>query len=101
MRLLATICLAIALTGCAEEMEGFFKSVEARDDAKCRELGFEPGTEAYGNCRLQLEQIHAIERAAQKSRRTAQPIQGNSQGMSFMCKDAISRGDSSATFIYC
>jgi hypothetical protein len=34
-------------------------AANAEDDAKCRELGFTPQTEAYGNCRLQLEQIRA------------------------------------------
>ena len=40
---------------------------EAEDDAKCRELGFKPGTEAYGNCRLQAEQIRATNAAADRS----------------------------------
>ncbi len=105
MRILATICLALALTGCAEDMEWFpagggvyGRSVEARDDAKCREFGFQPRIEAYGNCRLQLEQIRAIERAGVQTRRSAaQPT----QGLSFMCKDAISRGDSGAMSIFC
>jgi hypothetical protein len=34
------------------------------DDKKCRQLGFKPGTESYGNCRLQLEQIRATRAAA-------------------------------------
>ena len=36
----------------------------AEDDAKCRNLGFKPGTEAYGTCRLQAEQIRATNAAA-------------------------------------
>jgi hypothetical protein len=35
----------------------------AADDAKCKDLGFTPGTEARGNCRLQLEQIRATNNA--------------------------------------
>jgi hypothetical protein len=34
------------------------------DDRKCRQLGFTPGTEGFGNCRLQLEQIQATRAAA-------------------------------------
>ena len=30
------------------------------DDARCRQLGFKPGTDGYGNCRLQLEQILSL-----------------------------------------
>lgn len=36
----------------------------AEDDAKCQRYGFKPGTEAYGNCRLQAEQIRATKAAA-------------------------------------
>lgn len=36
-----------------------YKSRQAADDRKCREYGFKPGTEAYGNCRLQIDQIRA------------------------------------------
>lgn len=39
-----------------------YKARMAADTAKCVELGFKPGTEAYGNCRLQLEQIRASKR---------------------------------------
>ena len=46
------------------ERERLHEARQARDDAKCRELGFKPGTEAYGNCRLQLEQIRATSSAA-------------------------------------
>lgn len=33
------------------------------DHHKCMELGFEPGTENYGNCRLKLKEIRAKEEA--------------------------------------
>jgi hypothetical protein len=39
------------------------------DDAKCRKYGFQPQTEAYGNCRLQLEQIRATKEAGDWRRR--------------------------------
>jgi hypothetical protein len=36
---------------------------QAAYDTRCREYGFKPGTEGYGNCRLKLEQIRATERS--------------------------------------
>ena len=63
MRAIVAICLGLALAGCAIADAARVAEV-AEDDAKCREFGFEPGTEAYGFCRLQLEQIRAIEDAA-------------------------------------
>lgn len=77
-RSLASVLIALALAGCgvasmgAEAGRGmysaFFESTEARrdrhaaeDDAKCRGLGFTLDTEAYGHCRLQLEQIRATQ----------------------------------------
>ncbi len=121
MRTIVTVCLGLALAGCAAgdgTLTGFVSDIvnpgareaalERADNAKCREFGFEPRTEAYGNCRLQLEQIRAIERASMRTRRSAaQPTQGGKQGalfmtdLPFMCKDAISRGDSGAVFIFC
>lgn len=48
---------------------------QAADDAKCRELGFKPETDAYGNCRLQLEQIRATKQAAAaRTRPRAAPV---------------------------
>jgi hypothetical protein len=40
-----------------------YRARRAADEAKCRDLGFKPGTEAFSNCRLQLEQIRAIKQA--------------------------------------
>jgi hypothetical protein len=60
-------------------MRGFFrelaspgslqKSREAADGAKCRDLGFKPQTEPYGNCRLKLEEIRAIKESGASSKR--------------------------------
>jgi hypothetical protein len=91
MRTIATICLGLALAGCtATTKDGTpivldgslvgliketaspgstYKARQAAADAKCRELGFKPGTEAYGNCRLQLEQIRATRQSADAQRR--------------------------------
>ncbi len=115
MKTIVTVCLAFSLAGCAAgdgTLTGFVSDIvnpgareaalERADDTKCRKFGFELGTEAYGNCRLQLEQIRAIERAGTQTRRSAaQPTQSGEQGLSLLCKDAISRGDSGGTFIFC
>lgn len=60
-------------------MRGFFrelsspgslqKSKDLADDAKCRDLGFKPQTEGYGNCRLKLEEIRAIKRSGENYKR--------------------------------
>ncbi len=33
--------------------------LDAKDNQDCIDLGFKPGNEAYGNCRLKLKQIRA------------------------------------------
>ena len=73
MRTIVAICLGLALSGCATfcivDCSKRDAARAAADNAKCRELGFKPGTEAYGNCRLQLEQIRATKQAAAAKRR--------------------------------
>ena len=85
-----TICLGLVLAGCASAPDGSLRAhvtdvvspgarqevkrsatkvQRAADDAKCKGLGFKPGTEGFGNCQLQLEQIRAIERAAAEAAR--------------------------------
>ena len=39
------------------QMSPYICGQEAEDSAKCVSLGFSPGTEAFGNCRLQLMAI--------------------------------------------
>jgi hypothetical protein len=81
--LIATACLA--LVGCTPAADGTpriydgsligvateiadpgatYRARRAADEAKCRDLGFKPGTDAFSNCRLQLEQIRAIKQTA-------------------------------------
>jgi hypothetical protein len=45
------------------------KSKDVADDAKCRDLGFKLQTEAYGNCRLKLEEIRAIKESGETHKR--------------------------------
>jgi len=63
-RLKSTLLLCAAtllLTACstAEDRAREQALLERTDDKHCRELGFEPATEAYGNCRLKLKEIRA------------------------------------------
>ena len=51
--------LCLLLGGCVSAQD-----VAAADNQECIELGFEPGTEAYGNCRLKLREIRAMEHQA-------------------------------------
>lgn len=39
------------------------KAEQAADDAKCRDFGFERGTDGYSYCRLRLEEIRASKRS--------------------------------------
>lgn len=79
MRSGLVLSVGLALAGCNSTegrppigdgtIRGFVSEVtrpgslqEARnnaDDTKCRDYGFKPGTDAYGNCRVQMEQIRA------------------------------------------
>jgi hypothetical protein len=84
------------LTGAVRELANpgsTYKRHEAEDDARCRQFGFKPGTEAYGNCRIQRDQIRATRRAA--------VTKSQSNELPFLCKDAISRGDSLGVNVHC
>ena len=82
MKLVTALCFCFVLAGCVADAQWFppggaiyGRSIETVDDEKCRKFGFEPKSEAYGNCRLQLEQIRAIERSAAHTRaRTTPPL---------------------------
>jgi hypothetical protein len=67
---LTYLCMGLLLTGCAsasrQSLRGAFTSEGARsslDDQKCREYGYQRGTDAYANCRLKLEDIRASDGA--------------------------------------
>ena len=94
MRTIATICLALAVAGC-----GLILDREARDardaaraEASCRAIGLDPSSEKWVDCMI-------VMMAAKKQGAAASG--GGKRGLSFMCKDAISRGDSGGTSIFC
>jgi uncharacterized protein YceK len=113
MRTIVIVCLSVALAGCSsyiERLKAQEKAAEdatkAADDVKCREFGFKPGTDGYGNCRLQLEQMRVAKSGGVASDPTTPaptslpPLQGQ-QGLSLLCKDALARGDRAAGFVHC
>ena len=104
MKAIATMCLSLVLAACSMttkdgtpivregplpgdgSMIGTFQELadpgstykrrEAADIAKCRELGFKTGNDAFANCRFQLE---TARRRAMQSRR-AQEESGDGEG---------------------
>ncbi len=109
MRALA-LGLGLAFAGCTgvydavDKLTGGPEQRAARaaaDEVKCRELGFKPGTDGYGNCRLKLDEIRAIKNAADQNAAAVRQAGDNKEGMSLLCKDAIGRGDRGGTFVHC
>lgn len=54
------IAAPLALSACADPAAEKAR-LDAADHQNCVELGFEPNTEAYGNCRLKMKEIRAKE----------------------------------------
>lgn len=50
----------LLLSACADPVAEQAR-LDAADHQTCLDLGFKPGTEAYGNCRLKMREIHAKE----------------------------------------
>jgi len=50
MMLCAAMLLALVLAGCSNE-----QAIIAADHAKCREIGFHPGTSEYDVCLLEVQ----------------------------------------------
>jgi hypothetical protein len=55
--LLATSSMPIGLAAQQNVSPAMAKLLDQRDDKRCKELGAVPKTEAYVNCRLQLQQM--------------------------------------------
>lgn len=52
--------LGLLLSACADPVAEQAR-LDAADHQNCLDLGFKPGTEAYGNCRLKMREIRARE----------------------------------------
>jgi hypothetical protein len=59
-------------------------AAEAAGDAKCRSLGAQPGTPAYVDCRLRVEQMASAEAASAAASRAAAGAQLQRAGMAMM-----------------
>lgn len=58
----AALAASFALAACSDPAAEQAR-LDAIDHKNCMELGFEPDTEAYGNCRLKMKEIRAKEEA--------------------------------------
>lgn len=56
--------LGLALSACADPAAEKAR-LDAIDHQNCIDLGFKPGTEAYGNCRLKMKEIRVREEGSQ------------------------------------
>lgn len=54
MRVMAILALSLSLGGCLTS-EQLVAERNAKDDQKCQGYGARPGTDAYVNCRAQLD----------------------------------------------
>ncbi|AWZ01185.1 MAG: hypothetical protein NXH87_07675 [Rhodobiaceae bacterium] len=60
---LSISALLLAACSTAEDRAREQALQDRADDRHCRELGFEPETEPYGNCRLKLKEVRASQQA--------------------------------------
>ncbi len=97
MRTIVAVCLGLALAGCGVIPDRETRAA-ARAEEACRAIGLDPSSEKWTDCMIEMMAAETSRTAGVSGSRTTQ---GGKQGLSFMCKDAISRGDSGGTFIFC
>lgn len=59
----ALVALGLSLAACASDKAAEQARIDNIDNQNCIDLGFTPGTETYGNCRLKLKEIRAQQAA--------------------------------------
>ena len=64
LRVGAVIALAITMSGCAEYQAERAQAMADNDDAQCQSYGAQPGTQAYIQCRMNLDNQRAQMRTA-------------------------------------
>ena len=99
MRTIVMICLALAVAGCAllPSREAMNARRAANAEASCRAIGLDPSSEKWVNCMILMMAAEIRGAAASGGGKQG----SGKQGMSFMCKDAISRGDRGGTLTFC
>lgn len=60
----ALLGLGFSLSACADRAAEQAR-LDTIDNQNCIDLGFKPGTEPYGNCRLKLKEIRAKQESYQ------------------------------------
>ncbi len=64
MRILIVLAASISLAGCAEYQAEQAAQIAASDDAQCASYGARPGTDAYIQCRMNLDNQRQANRRA-------------------------------------
>lgn len=74
MRRVVAICSGLWLGGCVTDepppmqiSPALAAAIESQDEQKCLKLGAQPGTEAYTNCRLKLQEFRRQDEANQQA----------------------------------
>lgn len=114
MRILPVILAIATLTACASDGrsgrqiaadigaalagERQPERMAANAEASCRAIGLHEASEKWTDCMIEMM---AAEKRSEGGGRAETQTQDGNEGLSFMCKDAISRGDSGGTFIFC
>ena len=93
MKYFLAIVLTVTITGCSFIYPTPENRIAKYQD-RCALMGFEKGTKENSFCVLELEKSY-VQGSAQKS------SSSSGRGMSFLCKNAISRGDSGAINVHC
>lgn len=57
-------CFSLFAAACADPAAEKAR-LDAADHQNCLDLGFKPGTEAYGNCRLKMKEMRAKNEGSQ------------------------------------
>lgn len=74
MRIVAVVVLGLSLGGCLTTEERIAER-SAKDDQKCQSYGARPGTDAYINCRAQLDSARTTARAIDGAAPAPAPVQ--------------------------
>jgi hypothetical protein len=84
MRIIAACIVALTLAGCADyeaRQQAQAQAQQANDDAQCQSYGAAPGSPAYIQCRMNLDNQRAQMRAAVASALVGNMMQPPTQNM--------------------